>query len=86
MEDMEYMERIFEIRMDIDCCESVDDLNHIKHSIQGEYDEKIKLITKLFKEEKYEDIKKEIEETKYVEKMLEEISVKEDHIKHAQKL
>lgn len=86
MEDMEYMERIFEMRMDIDSCESIDDLSHIKQSVQTEYEEKIKIISELFREEKFEDIKKEIEEATYVERMLEEISVKEDHIKNAHKM
>lgn len=69
------------MRMEIDACDKEEELFPIQMDIQTQLSDKIKDIAKLFKEEKYEEIRKEIEEAKYLEKMLEEISIKENHIK-----
>ena len=77
------MELIFETRMDIDCCDNLDELHQIQASITSKFSDKIKTISSLFKEEKFDQIKQHIQEATYVEKMLEEINAKEGHIKYA---
>ena len=37
MQDLEYMEKIFEIRMEIDACQSVDELISMHQNISQEF-------------------------------------------------
>lgn len=66
----------------MEACQSEDELQAIQMDIQTRFSDTIKEISKLFKEKKYDDIKKEIEKAKYLEKILEEISIKDSHLRN----
>ena len=75
------MEKIFEIRMEVDACQSLDELKTLHVEINKGYEQMLARIADLFKDQKLEDVKKQIEEATYIEKVIEEISARESQIK-----
>ena len=61
----------------------MDELQAMSTDIGTKFGEKIEIIANLFDEERYEEIKKEIHQAKYLEKMLEEISIAESKLKYS---
>ena len=70
------MEWVFETRLEIDEADSTMELSAMLMQIQTEYDDKIAEIAKLFEEGEYEGVKKELDQTQYLQQMLTEIELK----------
>eukprot|EP00347_Sterkiella_histriomuscorum_P012866 403366922 len=81
MDDMEFMEIIFSIRMEIDQSDSIDKLLELYGEVNSEYQKRVSSLSQLFKENRNEEIKQNIEEIQYLDKIMEEISQKEVHLK-----
>ena len=75
------MEWVFETRMEIDEADSTMELSAMLMQIQTEYDDKIAEIAKLFEEGEYEGVKKELDQTQYLQQMLTEIELKMTQLK-----
>ena len=81
MDNVELLQRVFEMRMEIDSCDSYQELRTLKQEVKKQMQDEIERIRELFKDGKYTEVKKEVDGAKYLEKMLEEIGLKETQLK-----
>ena len=80
MVGQEFMQKVFETRMEIDECDSTDSLFAIQTDITTQYQDHMEVIKQLFAKNDgniVNQIREQIEEARYLEKMLDEISAKE---------
>ena len=69
------------MRMEIEEADDQEELMAIQMQVDSEYDNKVRLIGSLFEQQKYDEVRHWLNQTKYLEQMMSDIDAKRDSLR-----